>query len=145
MEGSENMKICTVNVPEKYIEAISKLVGENGLFPSRSELIRVAVREFLLRALKSKDNSLKFNSGGYLDFEIETVKVPVENTDNDDHIVTEMRKYEDKKENGFVLKTRVLGTKEEWERSRQCISVPKDAREKNVALGPNYLTKYERY
>ncbi len=120
------MKICTVNVPEKHIEAISKLVGENGLFPSRSELIRVAVREFLLRELKSTDNKLRFNSGEYLDFEIETVKVPVENPDNDDHIVTEMRKYEDKKENGFVLKTRVLGTKEEWERSKQCISDPKD-------------------
>jgi len=137
------MKIVTINVPEAYIDAINELIGEHGLYPSRSELIRVAVREFLLRELTSKDNELKFNSGNYLDFEIETVKVPVENTDN--HIVTEMRKYEDKKENGFVLKTRVLGTKEEWERSRQCISVPKDAREKNVALGPNYLTKYERY
>ena len=48
----EKVKIVTVNIPESYIDAISKLVGENGLYPSRSELIRCAVREFLLKELK---------------------------------------------------------------------------------------------
>ena len=139
------MKIVTVNVPEAYIDAINELIGEQGLYPSRSELIRVAVREFLLRELTSKDNKLKFNSRNYLDFEIETVKVPVENPDNEDRIVTEMKKYENKTENGFVLKTRVLGTKEEWERSRQCISVPKEARDREASLGAYYLTKHERF
>lgn len=51
------MKIVTVNVPEWYINAIAKLVGEKGLYPSRSEVIRVATREFLLRELKKA----KFN------------------------------------------------------------------------------------
>jgi len=46
------MKICTVNVPEAYIEAINKLIGADGLYPSRSELIRVAVRQFILRELQ---------------------------------------------------------------------------------------------
>ncbi|TFG10208.1 MAG: ribbon-helix-helix protein, CopG family [Promethearchaeota archaeon] len=46
------MKIVTVNIPESYIEAINKLIGEDGLFPSRSELIRCAVREFLIKELK---------------------------------------------------------------------------------------------
>jgi len=45
------MKIVTVNVPEAYIEAIKKLIGKGGLYPSRSELIRVAVHDFLLREL----------------------------------------------------------------------------------------------
>ncbi len=46
------MKIVTVNIPESYIETIAKLVGNHGLYPSRSELIRVAVREFLIKELK---------------------------------------------------------------------------------------------
>ncbi|MHA1194528.1 MAG: ribbon-helix-helix domain-containing protein [Promethearchaeota archaeon] len=46
------MKIVTVNVPENYIEAINKLVGEKGIYPSRSELIRCAVRDFLMKELK---------------------------------------------------------------------------------------------
>lgn len=50
------MKIVTVNVPESYIDAIGKLIGENGLYPSRSELIRVAVREFLLKELRMAKN-----------------------------------------------------------------------------------------
>lgn len=48
----EKVKIVTVNVPESYIDAINKLIGGNGLYPSRSELIRCAVREFLLKELK---------------------------------------------------------------------------------------------
>lgn len=49
------MKIVTVNVPESYIEAIEKLTrdGTKQLYPSRSELIRVAVREFLIREIKN--------------------------------------------------------------------------------------------
>jgi len=46
------MKIVTVNIPEPYINAIDKLTGNEGLYPSRSELIRVAVRDFLLKELK---------------------------------------------------------------------------------------------
>lgn len=46
------MKIVTVNVPRSYLDAIEKLVGDKGLYPSRSELIRVAVRKFLLKELK---------------------------------------------------------------------------------------------
>lgn len=46
------MKIVTVNIPEPYIQAIDKLTGHDGLYPSRSELIRVAVRDFLIKELK---------------------------------------------------------------------------------------------
>jgi len=40
------MQICTINLPSIYIDAIAKLV-DTGLFPSRSEAIRVALRDFL--------------------------------------------------------------------------------------------------
>jgi Arc/MetJ-type ribon-helix-helix transcriptional regulator len=46
------MKIVTVNVPESYIDAIKTLIGDGGLYPSRSELVRVAVRKFLIKELK---------------------------------------------------------------------------------------------
>lgn len=46
------MKIVTINVPESYIDIMEYLTGENGLYPSRSELIRCAVREFLIKELK---------------------------------------------------------------------------------------------
>ncbi|MCP4760852.1 MAG: ribbon-helix-helix protein, CopG family [archaeon] len=46
------MKIVTVNLPVPYIKSISDLVGENGLYPSRSELIRVAIRDFLIQELE---------------------------------------------------------------------------------------------
>ena len=47
------MKIITVNLPLSYIRAIKTLTGEGGLYPSRSELIRVAVREFLIQELEA--------------------------------------------------------------------------------------------
>jgi len=51
------MKIVTVNVPESYLEAINKLLDNKanrngGMYPSRSELIRVAVRDFLKKEIK---------------------------------------------------------------------------------------------
>ena len=50
MANTTKMRIITINVPENYLEAIRKLVGV--LYPSRSELIRVALREFLIRELE---------------------------------------------------------------------------------------------
>ena len=44
------MRIITINVPESYLSAIKKLVGT--IYPSRSELIRVALREFFIRELE---------------------------------------------------------------------------------------------
>jgi len=74
------MKIVTVNVPETYIEAIERLVGENGLYPSRSELIRCAVREFLLKELKLAKNMGKYDKIEVNDFDDENfVRIPVAN------------------------------------------------------------------
>lgn len=61
VESEQNiskMKIVTCNLPEPFVAAMEKLISEFGMYPSRSELIRVAVREFLIKELKVLD---KFN------------------------------------------------------------------------------------
>lgn len=84
------MKIVTVNVPESYVDAIKKLVGQDGLYPSRSELIRVAVREFLLKELKLANAMAKYEKVEVDDFDEENfVRVPSESKDeNGDSIRT---------------------------------------------------------
>jgi len=53
------LKVVTVNIPESFIDLIKKLVGRNGLYPSRSELVRVAVHNFLIKQLKIAKNLLE--------------------------------------------------------------------------------------
>lgn len=81
------MKIVTVNVPESYVDAIKKLVGREGIYPSRSELIRVAVREFLLKELKMEEELEKYgetNSHEDEDFDDENfVRIPIKETNED--------------------------------------------------------------
>ncbi len=90
------MKIVTVNVPESYIEAIEKLIGENGLYPSRSELIRAAVREFLIKELKMVKHMTKPPIKPELK-EVEEdenmIKVPIEHLDENDEPVREFKTY----------------------------------------------------
>jgi len=45
------MKIITINLPEKYLAAIQTL-NDLGIYPSRSEAIRIALRDFLNEELK---------------------------------------------------------------------------------------------
>ncbi|MHA1749577.1 MAG: ribbon-helix-helix domain-containing protein [Promethearchaeota archaeon] len=45
------MQIVTVNLPSFYVDAIAKLTKQ-GLYPSRSEAIRVALMDFLKKELK---------------------------------------------------------------------------------------------
>lgn len=54
------MKIVTVNVPESYVDLMSKLVGPDRLYFSRSELIRAAVRAFIKKELKIAENLVKW-------------------------------------------------------------------------------------
>jgi len=49
------MKIITINLPEKYLEAIQTL-NDLGIYPSRSEAIRIALSEFLDEELKMFNN-----------------------------------------------------------------------------------------
>lgn len=88
------MKIVTVNVPESYIGAINKLIGENGLYPSRSELIRCAVRDFLLKELKLANNMAKYNEAEIDDFDDENfVRVPIESRNEKSEPVREFKTY----------------------------------------------------
>lgn len=45
------MKIITINLPEKYLAAIQTL-NDLGIYPSRSEAIRIALGDFLEEELK---------------------------------------------------------------------------------------------
>jgi Arc/MetJ-type ribon-helix-helix transcriptional regulator len=56
------MRIITINLPIQYLEAIQSL-QDLGLYPSRSEAIRTALRDFL-------DDELKM----FNDLETETFK-----------------------------------------------------------------------
>ena len=77
----------------RYIDAINKLIGENGLYPSRSELIRVAVREFLLKEL----NMAKYNEAeeeAEEDFDEENfVRVPIEKVNEKSEPIREYKAY----------------------------------------------------
>ena len=57
------MKIITINLPEKYLSAI-KILNDLGIYPSRSEAIRIALRDFLTDELKLyeelDDESLRY-------------------------------------------------------------------------------------
>jgi Arc/MetJ-type ribon-helix-helix transcriptional regulator len=80
------MKIITVNLPVSDIKMIKGLVGENGLYPSRSELIRVAIRDFLVKELDMAKNFESFRTEHVRDELLEEekesdfVRVPVEKT-----------------------------------------------------------------
>jgi len=45
------MKIITINLPEKYLDAI-QILNDMNLYPSRSEAIRTALSNFLNKELK---------------------------------------------------------------------------------------------
>jgi len=89
-----DLKIVTVNIPESYLESIERLIGENGLYPSRSELIRVAVREFLIKELRRANEMIK-----YKEVEVEKlddknfVRVPIEKMDENNEPVREFKTY----------------------------------------------------
>ena len=88
------MKIVTVNIPESYLESIKKLVGDDGLYPSRSELIRVAVREFLIRELKMANNMAKYKEEKVEEIDDENyVRVPVERLNEKDEPIREFKTY----------------------------------------------------
>jgi len=91
------LKIVTINVPESYIVAISKLVGENGLYSSRSELIRCAIRDFLLRELKMAKNIAMYNQSeeeAEEDFDEENfVRVPMETVNENNEPIREFKTY----------------------------------------------------
>ena len=88
------MKIVTVNIPESYLESIKRLIGEGGLYPSRSELIRCAVREFLIKELKNANEIIKYNEVEVEEIDDKNfVRVPVESVDSNNEPVREFKTY----------------------------------------------------
>jgi Arc/MetJ-type ribon-helix-helix transcriptional regulator len=63
--SEKRMKIITVNLPQPTIESMRKITDEYGLYPSRSELIRVAVREFLIRQLGNLEKYQEYAESAY--------------------------------------------------------------------------------
>ena len=49
------MKIITINLPELYLSAI-QILNDLGVYPSRSEAIRIALKDFLDDELKLYEN-----------------------------------------------------------------------------------------
>lgn len=88
------MKIVTVNVPESYIEAIKKLVGEHGLYPSRSELIRCAVRDFLMKELTLARNMRNRMSEPEKPLDdSKFVRIPIDSLDENNELVRDFKTY----------------------------------------------------
>ena len=88
------MKIVTVNIPESYLESIKRLIGEGGLYSSRSELIRCAVRDFLTKELKNANEILKYQEVEVEEFEDKNfVRVPKESLNKNNEPVREFKTY----------------------------------------------------
>ena len=66
------MRVITINVPEKYIRVLQRL-QDAGLYPSRSEAIRVAIREFIL---KDKELYTKYTEPMIETEDINTIRIP---------------------------------------------------------------------
>ena len=52
-------KIVTIHIPETWIEAIKRLVGEDKLYPSRSELVRKAVSKKLKTYIEEAKTNMR--------------------------------------------------------------------------------------
>ena len=85
----------TVNIPESFLDAINKLIGEDGLYPSRSELIRCAVREFLLKELKMARNMVKYSEAEFDEVfdDKNFVRVPIESLNDKNEPVREFKTF----------------------------------------------------
>ena len=93
------MKIVTVNIPESYIVAIEKLTGDGGLYPSRSELVRNAVREFLLKELRLAKSIVKVKKPSMEELkeikmdEENFVRIPVDKRDENNEPIRSFKTY----------------------------------------------------
>lgn len=76
------MKIITINVPESYVKQMDSMIGEDEIYPSRSELVRVAVREFLIRLLNPLKEIQNLNKSPSQRLEAKDpniIEIPLEN------------------------------------------------------------------
>ncbi len=52
------MRVVTICMPESYIEGVDRLI-ERGMYPNRSEVIRIAIRDLLLEELWGTDRRVR--------------------------------------------------------------------------------------
>ena len=76
---------------------INKLIDPSGLYPSRSELVRAATRDFLLKELKMAKNMAKYDKTeeeAEEDFDEENfVRVPIEKINEKSEPIKEYKAY----------------------------------------------------
>jgi Arc/MetJ-type ribon-helix-helix transcriptional regulator len=89
------MKVVTINVHRSYLKAIEKLVGDDGLYPSRSELIRAAVRKLLLNELEEakRIKERRENPPIQKKHPEKFVQVPIEKESDDGDPIREFKTY----------------------------------------------------
>ena len=88
-------KVCTINVPESFVNAMNKPTGAGNIYTSRSELIRSAVKEELKEVLA---NLYLFSEEKKTEEKIpeDIVRIPVENENGetvgyeDKHIIKKL-------------------------------------------------------
>ncbi|MCR6669000.1 MAG: ribbon-helix-helix domain-containing protein [archaeon YNP-WB-040] len=49
------MKVLSIRLPEEYVKAMDEII-RMGIYPSRSEFVRAAIREHLKREIDSSSN-----------------------------------------------------------------------------------------
>lgn len=70
------MRIITVNILRETLKRIEKLVGDDKLYPSRSELCRVALRRFFEEEMKIAKRNQKKNVEIIKEKDEEYIKLP---------------------------------------------------------------------
>lgn len=90
--GIADLMIVSGNITDSMQEKIKLLVGKDGIYPSRSEVLRVALREFLLRDLKKLNIKPEpepvYNDGP------ETIRVPISKGAKEMKTYTVLRRLE---------------------------------------------------
>jgi len=91
---TKNLKIVTVNIREDSLEEIMKIIKIDKTYSSRSELIRVAVRDWLKMTVKNAEETLKSLSTPEKQLDpAKFVQVPHDIENKYGEIVREFRTY----------------------------------------------------
>jgi len=88
----EGKFICTVNVHESHIEAIDTLL-EHPFYISRSEVVRIAVREFLVKKLKILNKNIEFEEHQFELKEKDLIEIPMEKRDENNNLIKVFKTY----------------------------------------------------
>ncbi|TFG10211.1 MAG: ribbon-helix-helix protein, CopG family [Promethearchaeota archaeon] len=136
------MKNITINLPDLYVDKLQQLIKQ-GILPSRSEAVRIAVREFLhgeygehlellgfFEEQDSEEMKIKVESTPVMVPQTHKPKCLSENIIDSENVIYEAEdpsSVQKTKEYGngqsFVLKTIVLGSEEEFKRSKEVRSI----------------------